>query len=206
MFSIASEFVLKLQLNSEVKKILHLTSQTANSMNHSIAASWRKSNEKVKLFLPVTCGEWDKDLIDIIGKWTFWILEQPLFFITAIIIHKTKFGVHFLNGGWIQCHIKMAYLWSYQNAVVTWYKSFWFKCDTEARVKAMLCVCSPAPSLFHGLQLSKFRAGCCWALVTGVGCWLMPDSYMLSKRCFSQKSDCAPWKLMEVDCSHGLQL
>lgn len=47
------------------------------------------------------------------------------FFITAVQIHKVRFGFWcpFLKGGWIQWPIKMTQLWSYQNAVATWGKS-----------------------------------------------------------------------------------
>lgn len=55
------------------------------------AAFWSKVNLKVKLFLWVTCCEWDRDVTGIVGEWTFWIPEYPLFFVTAIRICKTVF-------------------------------------------------------------------------------------------------------------------
>lgn len=40
---------------------------------------------------------------------------------------------------------------------------FWFKRGTEARVRAMPCVCSPLPSVFHSLKSPKVRA---WVLLS----------------------------------------
>lgn len=147
-----------------MKKILHLQSQTANCC-FAISAFWRKANKKVKLFLQVTYGEWDKDVIGVIEKGHFelWnllcFLLQPSEYIRPSLVSIFKWRVDAVT---------------YKDDIffgvsrMPWRLGtnpayFWFKCDTEARVKAMLCVCSSAPSTFHGLQLSKLRG---WVLLS----------------------------------------